>query len=101
MSKNLQTAVLGGGCFWCAEAVFDNIRGVVSVMPGYAGGLVENPTYEQVSSGKTGHAEVVKIDFDPELKSTAKAMISESNTDQSFFTQTRNRKIRRKILSRN
>lgn len=60
-----ETAVFGGGCFWCAEAVFESLKGVVSVMPGYAGGHTENPTYEQVSSGKTGHAEVIKIEFNP------------------------------------
>ncbi|MFZ1730898.1 MAG: peptide-methionine (S)-S-oxide reductase MsrA [Bacteroidota bacterium] len=59
------TAVLGGGCFWCFEAVFDRIDGVVSVEAGYAGGTVEHPTYEQVCSGSTGHAEVARIVFDP------------------------------------
>ncbi len=63
--NNLQTAVFGGGCFWCTEAVFDQLKGVESVMPGYAGGTVENPTYEQVCSGRTGHAEVIKIEYDP------------------------------------
>lgn len=55
MTKN-EIAVFGGGCFWCTEAVFKMIKGVHSVVPGYAGGHVENPTYEQVSSGNTGHA---------------------------------------------
>jgi peptide-methionine (S)-S-oxide reductase len=58
-------AVFGGGCFWCTEAVFDELRGVLSVMPGYAGGQTKNPTYEQVCGGRTGHAEVIKIEFDP------------------------------------
>lgn len=58
-----QVAVLGGGCFWCTEAVFQLIRGVEKVEPGYAGGTVPNPTYEQVSTGTTGHAEVAKITF--------------------------------------
>jgi peptide-methionine (S)-S-oxide reductase len=58
-------AVFGGGCFWCTEAVFDELRGVHSVVSGYAGSAVKNPTYEQVCSGNTGHAEVVKIEFDP------------------------------------
>jgi peptide-methionine (S)-S-oxide reductase len=62
---NLQAAVFGGGCFWCTEAVFENLKGVVSVMPGYAGGQTANPTYEDVCTGNTGHAEVTKIDFDP------------------------------------
>lgn len=61
----LQTAVFGGGCFWCTEAIFQELKGVVSVMPGYAGGSKENPTYEEVSTGKTGHAEVTKVEFDP------------------------------------
>ncbi len=59
------TIVLGGGCFWCTEAIFKMLRGVSSVTPGYAGGSIENPTYEQVCSGKTGHAEVIKVDFNP------------------------------------
>ena len=60
-----KVAVFGGGCFWCTEAVFDELRGVESVMPGYAGGSTKNPTYEEVCGGRTGHAEVIKIDFDP------------------------------------
>ncbi len=65
MKQKTEVAVFGGGCFWCTEAVFDELRGVVSVMPGYAGGSVKNPTYEQVCSGRTGHAEVIRIEFDP------------------------------------
>lgn len=61
----MSTAVFGGGCFWCTEAVFKMLRGVMSVQPGYAGGTVANPTYEQVCSGKTGHAECVKIEYNP------------------------------------
>jgi peptide-methionine (S)-S-oxide reductase len=61
----LETAVLGGGCFWCLEAVFDELTGVRSVESGYAGGRVENPSYDAVCSGTTGHAEVVRIGFDP------------------------------------
>ena len=57
-------AVFGGGCFWCTEAVFDELRGVISVVSGYAGGNTKNPTYEQVCSGDTGHAEVIRIQFD-------------------------------------
>ncbi len=63
--SELNTAIFGGGCFWCTEAVFKMLRGVKSVAPGYAGGTKENPTYDEVSSGTTGHAEVIKIDFDP------------------------------------
>jgi peptide-methionine (S)-S-oxide reductase len=57
--------VLGGGCFWCLEAVYNELRGVHSVISGYAGGTVEHPSYEQVCSGRTGHAEVVQLTFDP------------------------------------
>ena len=64
-STKKEIAVFGGGCFWCTEAVFKMLRGVSSVLPGYAGGTSENPTYEQVSGGKTGHAEVIHIEFDP------------------------------------
>ncbi|MGZ8529830.1 MAG: peptide-methionine (S)-S-oxide reductase MsrA [Candidatus Binatia bacterium] len=60
-----QIAVFGGGCFWCTEAVFDELRGVHSVVSGYTGGKNKNPTYEQVCMGNTGHAEVIKIEFDP------------------------------------
>jgi peptide-methionine (S)-S-oxide reductase len=60
-----RTAVLGGGCFWCLEAVFDRLRGVHSVESGYAGGRTANPTYEDVCSGRSGHAEVVRVTFDP------------------------------------
>ncbi len=60
-----EVAVFAGGCFWCTEAVFDELRGVQSVVSGYAGGATKNPTYEQVCSGTTGHAEVIRIEFDP------------------------------------
>jgi peptide-methionine (S)-S-oxide reductase len=58
-------ALLGGGCFWCVEAVYQTVPGILSVTSGYAGGHVPNPTYEQVCTGRTGHAEVVQIEFDP------------------------------------
>lgn len=61
-----ETATLGGGCFWCLEAVFEMVEGVASVKSGYAGGHVAHPTYEQVCTGKTGHAEVVQVEFDPD-----------------------------------
>src|ERR1051325_7021341 len=61
---NLQTAVLGGGCFWCLEAVFDKLQGVKSVESGYMGGTVRNPAYREVCEGSTGHAEVARITFD-------------------------------------
>lgn len=60
-----EIAVLGGGCFWCTEAVFEMVKGVISVLPGYAGGTKENPTYEEVCSGNTGHAEAIRIEYDP------------------------------------
>ena len=60
-----EVATLAGGCFWCLEAAFDQLRGVARVQSGYAGGTVANPTYEQVCTGRTGHAEVVQITFDP------------------------------------
>jgi peptide-methionine (S)-S-oxide reductase len=62
-----ELATLGGGCFWCLEAVFKDLRGIESVVSGYAGGEVENPSYEQVCGGGTGHAEVVQIAFDPQV----------------------------------
>ena len=62
---NRETATLGGGCFWCLEAVYDEVRGVEDVVSGYSGGLVVNPTYRLVCDGKTGHAEVVQVTFDP------------------------------------
>jgi peptide-methionine (S)-S-oxide reductase len=65
MSTVTQTATLAGGCFWCLEAVYARMQGVASVTPGYMGGHVEHPTYEAVCSGQTGHAEVVRIEFDP------------------------------------
>ncbi|HEU4740465.1 MAG TPA: peptide-methionine (S)-S-oxide reductase MsrA [Meiothermus sp.] len=69
MSQNLETATLGGGCFWCLEAVYDELRGVTDVVSGYSGGHVENPTYEEVCGKKTGHAEVVQVTFDPSVVS--------------------------------
>jgi len=60
----LQSIVFGGGCFWCSEAIFRRLKGVVKVTSGYAGGSAANPTYEEVCSGRTGHAEVVKIEYD-------------------------------------
>lgn len=66
MAKEMQKATLAGGCFWCLEAVYLEVEGVEAVVSGYAGGSVPDPTYEQVCSGTTGHAEVVQITFDPE-----------------------------------
>jgi len=61
----METATFGSGCFWCSEAVFSELRGVVKVEPGYAGGSVPNPSYEQVCTDRTGHAEVAKVTYDP------------------------------------
>lgn len=66
-SKKIEMVVLGGGCFWCQEALFLHIKGVVSVVSGYAGGLLDEPTYEDVSSSNSGHAEVVKIEYNSDM----------------------------------
>ncbi len=66
----METIYLGAGCFWCTEAVFSSLQGVISVSPGYMGGHVEYPTYEDVCGGATGHAEVAKIEYDPNVLST-------------------------------
>ncbi len=68
-SPNREVATLGAGCFWCVEAVFDELRGVETVESGYSGGQVPNPSYEQVCTGRTGHAEVIQVTFDPEVVS--------------------------------
>jgi peptide-methionine (S)-S-oxide reductase len=64
-ASGTESIVVAGGCFWCTEAVFSELRGVVSVLPGYSGGTVPNPSYEQVCTGRTGHAEAVEVTFDP------------------------------------
>lgn len=66
-NSNYQTATFAGGCFWCTEAIFKRLKGVISVTSGYTGGNLENPTYDQVCSGKTGHAEAIQIVFDPKI----------------------------------
>src|SRR5713226_5084281 len=65
MNQRTEVAVFGGGCFWCTEAVFERLKGVISVAPGYAGGTTPNPTYAQVCTGRTGHAEVAEVKYDP------------------------------------
>lgn len=65
MERHTEIAVFAGGCFWCTEAVFERLKGVISVMPGYTGGTVPNPRYEQVCTGRTGHAECLRIQFNP------------------------------------
>lgn len=72
--ENLELLTLGGGCFWCTEAVFQRINGVKKVVSGYAGGFVENPTYRQICSGTTGHAEVIQVFYDPDTISTEKLL---------------------------
>ena len=69
-----KVAILGGGCFWCTEAVFEKINGVTEVVSGYAGGKSENPTYKEICTGKSGHAEVIRIIFDPAKISFAKIL---------------------------
>lgn len=70
----METATLGGGCFWCTEAIFKRLKGVTSVVSGYAGGIMENPTYEKVSEGSTQHAESIQIQFDPSIISYEKIL---------------------------
>jgi peptide-methionine (S)-S-oxide reductase len=77
--NSLEIATLGGGCFWCIEAAFQEIRGVINVESGYAGGTTVSPTYEQVCTGTTGHAEVVQVTFDPKI-------ISFKDILEVFFT---------------
>src|SRR3972149_5944312 len=66
MVERTRTAVFGGGCFWCTEAVFQMLKGVIKVEPGYSGGKMEDPTYEKITEGNTGHAEVIRFPYDPE-----------------------------------
>jgi peptide-methionine (S)-S-oxide reductase len=77
--SSTETAILGGGCFWCTEAVYLEVRGVTRVESGYMGGQVDHPTYEQVCAGDTGHAEVVRLEFDP-------AQVSYRDLLEIFFT---------------
>jgi peptide-methionine (S)-S-oxide reductase len=67
MKNKKEIATLAGGCFWCTEALFERLKGVMSALPGYAGGTKENPSYEEVSQGNTGHAEAIQIEFDPRI----------------------------------
>jgi peptide-methionine (S)-S-oxide reductase len=74
MNQKNEVAVFGGGCFWCTEAIFQRLRGIISVKSGYAGGTVDNPSYDEVSAGTTGHAEVNRIEFDPSILSYNKLL---------------------------
>jgi peptide-methionine (S)-S-oxide reductase len=78
-NKNREAATLGGGCFWCLEAVYEQLRGVETVVSGYSGGEKPNPSYREICSGRTGHAEVVQLHFDPETVSFRQIL-------QVFFT---------------
>lgn len=73
-TNHTELATVGGGCFWCTEAVFQKLPGVLSIASGYAGGKTENPTYHQVCAGDTGHAEVIQIEFDPQKISYQKLL---------------------------
>src|SRR6267154_4673071 len=73
-ANHTEIATLGGGCFWCTEAIFQMLPGVKSVTSGYAGGTKENPTYKEVCTGETGHAEVIQIQFDPKVVSYEKIL---------------------------
>ena len=79
MNQQMEVAVFGGGCFWCLAAVYEEVRGVTRVTSGYTGGSVPDPTYEQICTGATGHAEVVRLEFDP-------AVISYHDLLEIFFT---------------
>lgn len=70
----METATLAGGCFWCSEAIFKRLKGVSEIVSGYAGGKTENPTYEEVSAGRSGHAEAIQIKFDPKIISFEKIL---------------------------
>ncbi|MFA5077869.1 MAG: peptide-methionine (S)-S-oxide reductase MsrA [Dehalococcoidia bacterium] len=78
MKHKTEVAVFGGGCFWCTEAIFSQLKGVSKVMPGYTGGRSDNPTYQQVCGGNTGHVEVVRIEYNP-------ALISYNDLLEVFF----------------
>ena len=101
--QNLETATFGGGCFWCLEPLFDNFKGVTDVVSGYAGGHSVNPTYQQVCSETTGHAEVIQVTYDPTVvtygdllelfwrshdptQKTGRVPMRGRNTGRSFFT---------------
>jgi peptide-methionine (S)-S-oxide reductase len=71
---SVETIVLGGGCFWCTEAVYRNVNGVIAVIPGYSGGSLPDPSYEEVCTGQTGHAEVIRINFNPNIVSFNKIL---------------------------
>ena len=73
-NSKMEIATLANGCFWCTEAIFARLKGVKAVLPGYSGGMIENPSYDQVCSGRTGHAEAAQIEFDPSVISFEKLL---------------------------
>ena len=73
-NNEMEVATLANGCFWCTEAIFKKLKGVKYILPGYAGGTLKNPSYNQVCSGKTGHAESIQIKFDPQVISFEKIL---------------------------
>ncbi len=79
MDNNIQIATFGGGCFWCIDAAFRRVKGVLNVSSGYAGGEIENPSYQQICTGLTGHAEVIQLDFDSSI-------VSYNTLLEMFFT---------------
>ena len=74
MVEKLKKATLGGGCFWCTEAVYKELKGVVEIKPGFSGGKIKNPAYREVTSGRTGHAEVIQLSFDADIVSFAEIL---------------------------
>ena len=78
--KDLEIATLANGCFWCTEAIFSRVKGIKSVIPGYSGGKTSNPSYEQVCTGKTGHAETIQMEYDPKIISFEKILDIFSHT---------------------
>lgn len=113
----INEAVFAGGCFWCTEALLKNLKGVISAVPGYTGGATENPTYLKVSEGATGHAEAVKIEFDPKIISYGDLLSVFFNTHDPttlnrqgndigtqyrsaiFYTSEQQRKTAKKLIS--
>ncbi|MFB5599925.1 MAG: peptide-methionine (S)-S-oxide reductase MsrA [Nitrososphaeraceae archaeon] len=73
-NSEIELATLANGCFWCTEAIFKQIKGVKSILPGYTGGVIDNPSYEEVCTGKSGHAEAIQIEFDPKVTSFEKIL---------------------------
>ena len=72
--KTMELATFGSGCFWCTEAIFQSVKGIESVVSGYSGGVIKNPTYKQVTSGQSGHAEVIQLNYDPNIISYAELL---------------------------